>query len=181
MEEHGRHRKSLEVHHTSGLFVLYCTTNEAWRTTLRRHQESAHPHLHCLGSPSPSPRPSPGSSACTLCQLMNGPSCRAASFKQLYRTRPARLPEPTCPPIIGRIRYSTSSVSGPVGRWARETPNHLRVAGYPLSNHSGRQRNSAHVIARDSRAMLTGHPFERQNITEASCLCDFFNGFSLPV
>jgi hypothetical protein len=55
------------------------------------------------------------------------------------------------------------------------------VAGYPLSNHSGRQRNSAHVIAQDSRAMLTGHPFERQNITGASCLCDFLNGFSLPV
>ena len=83
-----------------------------------------------------------------------------------------------------RLRSRVTSpkpVSGPGGRWARETPNHLGVAGYPLSNHSGRQGNSAHVIARDSRAMLTGHPFERQNITEASCLCDFFNGFSLPV
>ena len=38
-------------------------------------------------------------------------SPRAASFKQLYRTRPAQLPEPTCPLTMGRIRYSTS-VSG---------------------------------------------------------------------
>jgi hypothetical protein len=34
----------------------------------------------------------------------------AASFKQLYRTRPARCAEPTCALIKGRIRYS---VSGP--------------------------------------------------------------------
>jgi hypothetical protein len=35
----------------------------------------------------------------------------AASFKQLYRTRPAQLLEPTCPLTLGRIRYNTS-VSG---------------------------------------------------------------------
>ena len=28
--------------------------------------------------------------------------------KRLYRTRPARLPEPTCTLTVGRIRYSTS-------------------------------------------------------------------------
>jgi integrase len=38
-------------------------------------------------------------------------SPRAASFKQLYRTRPARRLEPTCLLGMGRIRYSTS-VSG---------------------------------------------------------------------
>jgi hypothetical protein len=32
----------------------------------------------------------------------------AASFKQLYRTRPARCPPPTCTLKMGRIRYSTS-------------------------------------------------------------------------
>src|SRR5262249_17489767 len=36
--------------------------------------DSARPHLHYPGWPLPSPRPSPGSSACTPCQLMNGPS-----------------------------------------------------------------------------------------------------------
>src|SRR5262249_30273374 len=41
---------------------------------LRRSPDSAHPHLHCPGFPSLSPRPSPGSSACTPCRLMNGPS-----------------------------------------------------------------------------------------------------------
>src|SRR5271157_3517383 len=41
---------------------------------LRRPPESAHPHLHYPGSPLPSPRPSPGSSACTPCRLVNGPS-----------------------------------------------------------------------------------------------------------
>jgi hypothetical protein len=35
-------------------------------------------------------------------------SRRAASFKQLYRTRPARRPESTCVLGMGRIRYSTS-------------------------------------------------------------------------
>ena len=43
---------------------------------------------------------------------IESPHPRAASFKQLYRTRPARLPEPTCALLMGRIRYSTS-VSGP--------------------------------------------------------------------
>jgi hypothetical protein len=36
---------------------------------------------------------------------------RAASFKQLYRMRPAPRHEPTCALLMGRIRYSTS-VSG---------------------------------------------------------------------
>jgi hypothetical protein len=40
-----------------------------------------------------------------------GASPPAASFKQLYRTRPARRPEPACALVMGRIRYSTS-VSG---------------------------------------------------------------------
>src|SRR6266699_3592390 len=35
-------------------------------------------------------------------------SPRTASFKQLYRTRPPRRPEPTCAHAMGRIRYSTS-------------------------------------------------------------------------
>jgi hypothetical protein len=35
-------------------------------------------------------------------------SPQAASFKQLYRTRPARRPEPTCLLGMGRVRYSTS-------------------------------------------------------------------------
>ena len=42
---------------------------------------------------------------------------RAASFKQLYRMRPAQLPEPTCPLTMGRIRYSTS-VSGQPPRFS---------------------------------------------------------------
>jgi transposase len=41
---------------------------------LRRPPDSAHRLLHFPDSLSLSPRPSPGSSACTLCRLMNGPS-----------------------------------------------------------------------------------------------------------
>ena len=37
---------------------------------LRRLPDSAHPHLHCPGSPSPFPRPSLDSSACTPCRLI---------------------------------------------------------------------------------------------------------------
>src|SRR5713101_4101410 len=41
---------------------------------LRMLPDSAHLHLRYLGLLSPFPRPSPDSSACTPCQLMNGPS-----------------------------------------------------------------------------------------------------------
>src|SRR5215831_7489693 len=46
----------------------------AGSAVFRRPPKTAHQFLHFPGSPSLSPRPSSGSSACTPCQLMNGPS-----------------------------------------------------------------------------------------------------------
>jgi hypothetical protein len=45
---------------------------------------------------------------------IESPRPRTASFKQLYRTRPARRPEPTCLLGMGRVRYSTSVYGQPV-------------------------------------------------------------------
>src|SRR5882762_7792193 len=56
------------------LSALAATGPTAGPAALRKPPGSAHRRLHFPGSLSPSPRPSPGSSACTLCRLMNGPS-----------------------------------------------------------------------------------------------------------
>src|SRR6266478_554939 len=56
------------------LSALAAAAPTAGSAAPQKPPESAHQLLHFPGSLSPSPRPSPGSSACTRCRLMNGPS-----------------------------------------------------------------------------------------------------------
>src|SRR5207245_11139761 len=62
------------------LLALDATVPTVAPAALRKSPESAHPHLHCLGSLSPFPRPSPGSSAGTPYPLRSGPTHLASSL-----------------------------------------------------------------------------------------------------
>jgi hypothetical protein len=68
------------------LSALAAAAPTAGSAAPQKPPEFARLHLHFPGLPSPSPKPSPGSSACTLCQLMNGPSSHFAPVRLIQST-----------------------------------------------------------------------------------------------